>query len=444
MHSQKTRALLKSVNLLKKENQKILHQNKTTSQHRTNETLKSDLKMMDICVDALRELLDKNSIDKDAQDIAIKRKLEGPVAKIRVLSREELKIEIQKYKNISLKIIKEFNKTNKKVPSYAKSVEKESGLGVGLKEEKDIEVDASEQESSMFEHGDDLPDDLPQPAKDEIERHKEEVVKMKNEVKNKNEKLIDLLTEMEEVKVLVHARDKQIELQRQQITDLLEELRESKQLENDVKHLIQESQELKMSNQKLRAELAQNQIEGEEGGAGDSKAEVEELTMINTTLNGEIKALQAKLQQAQKDKQTEVGQLRKQLESNEHSLEETKRQYNQEGKAVEQKKDLELEMANKETRLHDVEKELAEAKAARQEAQKLIADEKQKREAAETEKKDLERDKARLSRQEAVAADAQKQLADTQRRAAALERSNDEFKRLMEKFKSGAHSNIGK
>ena len=36
---------------------------------------------------------------------------------------------------------------------------------------------------------------------------------MTNDMKTKNEKLIDLLTELEEVKVQVYARDKSVELQ---------------------------------------------------------------------------------------------------------------------------------------------------------------------------------------------------------------------------------------
>ena len=51
----------------------------------------------------------------------------GP-AKIRVLSREELKIEIKKYKNISLKIIADFKKFNHKVPGYANALVKEAEL----------------------------------------------------------------------------------------------------------------------------------------------------------------------------------------------------------------------------------------------------------------------------------------------------------------------------
>jgi hypothetical protein len=43
--------------------------------------------------------------DEDKCNLAIKKELEKGPARIRVLSREELKIEIKKYKNISLRII---------------------------------------------------------------------------------------------------------------------------------------------------------------------------------------------------------------------------------------------------------------------------------------------------------------------------------------------------
>lgn len=128
---------------------------------------------MDQCVDALRDLLDKNGIDKDAQDMAITKKLKAGPAMIRMLSREELKIEIKKYKNISLKIIAEFNKMNKKVPGYARGIEKEAlegnDIGVGMKLEKNADVDESVAESSLFENDDaEMPSDLPAAATDKI------------------------------------------------------------------------------------------------------------------------------------------------------------------------------------------------------------------------------------------------------------------------------------
>ena len=56
MHSQKTKALLKSINILKKENAKIIAMNKDDARARTNERLTEDIKMQEIAIDALRAL----------------------------------------------------------------------------------------------------------------------------------------------------------------------------------------------------------------------------------------------------------------------------------------------------------------------------------------------------------------------------------------------------
>jgi len=89
--------------------------------------------------------------DEDACNKAIKKELEKGPLRVRVLSREELKMEIKKYKNISLRIVKDFQKTGNKVPSYVSGLVKESaagGLGEGLKKEKS---DAGFDGDSMFE-----------------------------------------------------------------------------------------------------------------------------------------------------------------------------------------------------------------------------------------------------------------------------------------------------
>lgn len=86
---------------------------------------------------------------------------------------------------------------------------------------------------------------------------------------------------MEEVKIQVYARDKSVDLQQKQIEELLEELRESKGLENDVKILVQKKMALQDENEKLRDELNRNLMNGDQ--AGD---ETNELIMINSGLNG--------------------------------------------------------------------------------------------------------------------------------------------------------------
>lgn len=75
------------------------------------------------------------------------------------------------------------------------------------------------------------------------------------ELKDKNEKIIELLAELEDVKIQVFARDKSIELQQNQIDELLEEMRELKGLENEVKILEQSKEMLEQENEQLRKEL---------------------------------------------------------------------------------------------------------------------------------------------------------------------------------------------
>lgn len=78
---------------------------------------------------------------------------------IRVLNREELKIEIAKYKNISLKIIKDYQKNGIKIPGYAGKMAAEldeqiktgNKIPIGSKAEKTQKDNGSEDfEGSMF------------------------------------------------------------------------------------------------------------------------------------------------------------------------------------------------------------------------------------------------------------------------------------------------------
>jgi hypothetical protein len=68
-------------------------------------------------------------------DLAIKKALEKGPKRIRVASREELKMDIQKYKNIALKLI-ELLKTNKVNVPASLRIEAQAAIGVGLREEK--------------------------------------------------------------------------------------------------------------------------------------------------------------------------------------------------------------------------------------------------------------------------------------------------------------------
>ena len=104
IHSQKTKALLKSINLLKKEIQKTKCEQKDNVRHKKNLELQKDITDLEMCCNIFRKLVG----DEDKCNKMIKAELEKGPPRIRVLTREELKMEIRKYKNISLKIIKDF------------------------------------------------------------------------------------------------------------------------------------------------------------------------------------------------------------------------------------------------------------------------------------------------------------------------------------------------
>ena len=186
-------------------------------------------------------------------------------------------------------------KSGAKVPGYAAGLAKEVDgppKEVGLKQEKS--ASGSQQENfdgdSMFDlQIDNAPEEgkeLPEEVQEQIDKLEDTVCKLNLDLKDKNEKILELLSESEEIKIQVFARDKSIELQQKQIEELLEELRESKGLENDVKILMQKKMALENDKAKLQEELNRGLLNSNET-QGDS----EELVMINNGLKDQVKQL---------------------------------------------------------------------------------------------------------------------------------------------------------
>lgn len=78
-------------------------------------------------MNALRKLVN----EEDRCDAAVKAEFEKGPKRVRIAAREELKIEINKYKNISLRLMDEMKRNSLKIPNYAtrSSVNKpETGL----------------------------------------------------------------------------------------------------------------------------------------------------------------------------------------------------------------------------------------------------------------------------------------------------------------------------
>lgn len=101
MHSQKIKTLLKSINNLKKEVQKEKFEKNENVRIQKIERLQKDLADMEIVTNALRKEVNM----EDKCDLAIKRALEKGPKRVRIASREELKMEINNFKNLALRLV---------------------------------------------------------------------------------------------------------------------------------------------------------------------------------------------------------------------------------------------------------------------------------------------------------------------------------------------------
>jgi chromosome segregation ATPase len=71
----------------------------------------------------------------------------------------------------------------------------------------------------------------------EKHRLEDQIVKLNIDVKDKNEKILDLLEQIEDLKIQIYARDKSVELTQTHVEQLMEDLREAKQFEHECKRL---------------------------------------------------------------------------------------------------------------------------------------------------------------------------------------------------------------
>jgi len=119
---------------------------------------------------------------------------------------------------------------------------------------------------------------------------------MNLELREKNEKMLELLEEIEDLKVQVYARDKSVNLQQKQIEELLDELRECKAVENDIKILVGKKISLEEENQRLR-----KQLDAKFMSQHEKQLEQTDLVLENKTLNDQLRILQKQIQDRQSD-----------------------------------------------------------------------------------------------------------------------------------------------
>lgn len=244
MHSQKIKTLLKSINSLKKEVQKEKFDKKDNVRVQKIQRLEKDLADMEIVIDALRREVNQ----EDRCDIAIKRALEKGPKRIRIASREELKMEINNFKNVSLRLVQQLKNNGLKVPSFAANAAlevKETGVRIEAEgKENGGAIDHLEMvsvgDSNLSMGGEGLEDSgiaTDQQLITEKHRLEQKIVDMNNEMNEKNQKIMELLDLIEDLKIQIYARDKTVDIQQTQLEGLFEDLRDAKQFEHKCKTL---------------------------------------------------------------------------------------------------------------------------------------------------------------------------------------------------------------
>jgi hypothetical protein len=165
-----------------------------------------------MAINALRKLVN----NEDKCDIAIKNELQRGPKRIRIASREEMKMEIKKYKNMALRLLEILKQNGIKVPTGSFKID--MNAGEGIREDKGDRIfDINEMSEPGKSNPGGLNDDLMgienadpnedlggYQAQDLLEakdRLEEQLIKLNMELKEKNERLLELLEEQEDLKI---------------------------------------------------------------------------------------------------------------------------------------------------------------------------------------------------------------------------------------------------
>lgn len=215
MHSQKIKTLLKSINNLKKEVQQEKFDKKDNVRIQKIQRLEKDIELMEIGMNALRRHINK----EDECDRVITDALNKGPKRIRIASREELKIEINKFKNVSLRLMEEIKRSGGKAPAYATKAgldQPETGLRdlAGKQDDAFDQLDTQSQATSNMSLGGDFDEGQATEVQliQEKGRLENVVTRLNLEIKDKNGKILDLLETIEDLKIGLYSRDKAIDL----------------------------------------------------------------------------------------------------------------------------------------------------------------------------------------------------------------------------------------
>lgn len=267
LHGQKIRALMQSIQELKKQNASIRALNKENNRSKLIEKLKTELLQQEIAIQALRDLISDN---ERSDEQIIKYLNKGP-PRIRPLSREEMKIRIRKL---------------------------EARLGISKKTPGDQAVDDLE---SMLN-----------PSKSQASEEFGLVDPLQNE------KIVEIMEQVQNLQLEIRSKDSIIEHLRSQIRKLQEDLQLYLNKETEDRILGIKSEGIKSENQSIKDKLAQHS-----GSVQELQLQLENALIELRSKNDLISSLKKNLESMSntrggKDKEAE--RLRKELNQSMNSV----------------------------------------------------------------------------------------------------------------------------
>ena len=120
------------------------------------EGLRKEHEDFEVAINALRKLVN----NEDKCDQAIKNELQRGPKRIRIASREELKMEIKKYKNMALRLLEILKQNGVKVPTGSFKIDMNAGEGIREDKTGARVFDINEMSESGGKSGVGLNDDL--------------------------------------------------------------------------------------------------------------------------------------------------------------------------------------------------------------------------------------------------------------------------------------------
>ena len=324
LQAQKVRALMRSIQELKKENATLKRQSAEHKRSDLIEKLKSEIEMQDIVIEALRAAVN----DEEKCNRKIEEFLNRGPPRIRAVSREELKIEIKRLKGL-LAGLQAKAKGAKAVDDFDKIMSRD-----GVEEEK---------KGFDTQH---------------------------------NEKIVELLEEVENLRVELSAKDVKIEYLAKTVKKLNQELGGLRLKENELEMTGQAKTNLESQLREL-----QDDLQVTASGKATSASTVQEKELQISTLKAQIRDLESRLRkdkEAQsvmaKQYQVEREDLRARLAKTQADLEDLRARQDSKGKQGEAERTKLRELvAKKDERIAVLEDELRNGVQTREQLEAEVA-----------------------------------------------------------------------